>query len=99
MISDYGIKLGVGISNQTWDYQADVNLDFGNKIGISPRIFAHFFNLSFFHLQAELGYIQKGFEDKVSLTTAAQPFGTGEFITVNNRLDYVSFSALAKFKY
>ena len=99
IIFDYGLKLGVGISNQSWDYQADVNLEFDNKIGITPRVFADLFNLSFFQLQSELGYLQKGFEDKVPITTTTQPEGTGEFITVNNRLNYLSFSALAKFKY
>lgn len=99
IISNYGLKLGVGISNQSWDYQADINLDFVNKIGLSPRVFADFFNLSFFQLQAELGYLQKGFEDKVPISTMTQPDGTGEYINVNNRLNYLSFSALAKFKY
>jgi opacity protein-like surface antigen len=96
---DYGFKLGAGISNQSWDYQADVDLDFDNKIGISPRAFVNFLELPFFQMQAELGYLQKGFEDKVPVTTAAQPQGTGNFITVNNRLNYFLFSILAKFQY
>lgn len=100
IISSYGLKLGVGISNQSWDYyQADINLDFYNKIGISPRIFADFFNLSFFQLEGEIGYLQKGFEEKVLIATDSPVDGTGEFITGNNRLNYLSFSTLAKFKY
>lgn len=99
IITNYGLKLGMGISNQSWDYQADINSDFDNKVGISPRIFLSFLNIPFFQLQAELGYLQKGFEDKIPITTIVQPDGTGEFITVNNRLNYLSFSALAKLKY
>ncbi len=99
IIHDYGLKLGVGISNQSWDYLYNVNMDFDNKIGMSPRIFADFFSLSFFRFQTELGYLQKGFEDKIPITTTAQPDGTGEFVSINNRVNYLSFSALAKFKY
>jgi len=99
IISGYGLKLGPSISNQSWNYQADINLDWKNKFGISPRIFVDFFNFTFFELEGEIGYLQKGFEDKVPITTTTQPDGTGEFMTVNNKLNYLSVSALAKFKY
>jgi len=99
ILSSYGFKLGVGISNQSWDYHADVNMDWKNKIGISPRIFADFLNYSFFQLEGEIGFLKKGFEDKVPITTMTQPDGTGEYITVNNGLNYLIISVLAKLKY
>jgi opacity protein-like surface antigen len=99
IISGYGLKLGLGISNQSWDYQANLSMDWKDKISISPRVYADFFNFSFFQLEAEAGYLQKGFKDKIPVTTMYQPDGTGEFISIDNSLDYLSISALAKFKY
>ena len=99
IISGYGLKLGAAFSNQTWDYNTDVNMDWQNKFGISPRIFVDLFNYTFIELEGEVGYLQKGFKYKMPVTTMYQPDGTGEYITVNNRLDYLSFAALAKLKY
>ncbi len=99
IISNYGIKLGLGMSNQSWDYQWSLSNGFKNKIGISPRIFVDFFNSSFFQLEGEIGFLRKGFEEKIPITTVTQPDGTGEFIISNNGLDYLSLSILAKFKF
>ena len=100
IISSYGFKLGVGISNQSWHYQSDLlNFDWKDKIGITTRIFADFLSISFFNVEGEIGYLRKGFKDKVPITSESQPDGTGEYITTNNSLDYLNISALAKFKY
>jgi len=99
IISNCGLKLGVGISNQSWDYQAGMNLDWNNKIGISPRIFADFFNYSFFQLEGEIGFLRKGIKDKIPVTTSTQPDGNGNYYEINNKLDYLIVSALAKFRY
>lgn len=100
IISSYGLKLGVGISNQSWYYQSDLlNMDLKDKVGVTARIFADFLSISFFQVEGEIGYLRKGFKDKVLITTASQPDGTGEYISENNSLDYLNISALAKFKY
>ncbi len=99
IISSYGLKFGYGISNQSWGYNINVDMDWKNKTGISPRIFADFLNYSFFQLEGEIGFLRKGFEDKVPITTASQPDGTGKYITANNGLDYLTISVLAKMKY
>ena len=57
LVSGYGLKLGVGISNYSWVYFDNYNLDFKNKIGISPRIFADFFDIPFFQLEGEIGFL------------------------------------------
>ena len=56
-LNDYGIKLGAGISNQSWDYSAGFNLSWDYKIGISARAFADFFNWDYFQLEGETGTI------------------------------------------
>ncbi|MCB0743616.1 MAG: outer membrane beta-barrel protein [Ignavibacteriae bacterium] len=99
IISNYGIKLGIAISNQTWDYEDDFKMEFDSKLSFSPRIFVDIFNFPFWQLEGEFGYLRKGFKEKIPFTTPSQPDGTGEFITNNNSLDYFTISALAKFKY
>jgi opacity protein-like surface antigen len=99
ILSNFGLKAGLGISNQSWDYKDDINLEFDNKVGIAPRVFFEFLDLSLFEMQAELGFLQKGFKEKVPIGSVTQPDGTGEFINVNNKLNYLSLSALAKLKY
>lgn len=100
IISGYGVKLGAGISNQFWDYEiVGSYMDYDSKMAVSPRLFADFFNISFLQLEGEIGYLRKGFTEKLPVTTMIQPYGTGEFITTDVSLDYLSISALAKLKY
>ena len=98
IIYGYGLKLGASISNQSWNYLTDINLDLKNEYAISPRVFADFLDYTFFELEGEVGFLQKGFEDKVLIKTTTQPLGTGEYLTENNKLNYLIFAALAKLK-
>ena len=98
-ISNYGIKLGVGISNQSWNYKETGELKWDNKTGISPRIFADFFNISFFQLEGEMGYLRKGFQTDLQITTTQNPEGTGDIKRLNNGLDYFTISISGKLKY
>ena len=99
ILTDYGIKFGTAISNQMWDYDAGFSLNNDNKIGISTRIFADFFSLPFIQLEGELGYTRKGFTDNIPITSADSPDGTGEYIDINNSLDYLSISVLGKIRF
>lgn len=100
-IDAYGIKLGIGLSNHSWKYNASpgFNLNWGNNYGITARVFVDISFLSFLNVEGEIGYVPKGTKDKIPITTASQPDGTGEYININNRLNYLSISLLAKYKY
>lgn len=99
IVSGIGIKTGIGSSNHSWDYSDGFELKLDDKTGFSSRVFADFFNFKFFCVEGEIGYLRKGFTDKIPFTTTLQPDGTGEYITFNISLDYLNFSTLAKFKY
>lgn len=47
----------------------------------------------------ELHYIQKGFTEKLLETTNAYPEGTGRYITLKPRVDYLSLPLLARIRY
>ena len=102
-INDYGIKVGLAISNLEWKYNTypgdELELYWDNELGVTARIYADFFDYSFFNLNCELSYTQKGTKYKIPITTTAQPDGTGEYINVNNKLSYLSIAVMGKFKY
>lgn len=97
----YGIKAGWGITNHDWQYVAPINgkLTWDNNSGFSIRAFTDFTLYRYVGLEAEIGYAQKGAKYKIPITTNSQPDGTGEYVDINNRLNYLSFSAVGKFKY
>lgn len=100
-IDGYGIKVGWGLTNHSWEYDPSINvkLDWENNSGITARAFADISFLSFLNVEAEIGYAQKGAKYKIAVTTMTQPDGTGEFININNRLNYLSLSLMGKVKY
>jgi opacity protein-like surface antigen len=100
ILSGYGVKLGVGVSNQSWTnppYFDDMG--YKNKTGLSARLFADVLDFTFFEFEGELGFTRKGFTDDIPVTTAVNPYGTGEIFSISNSLDYLSISVLAKIKY
>jgi opacity protein-like surface antigen len=99
ILTGYGVKFGGAISNQTWDYGAGFTLNNDNKVGVSPRLFADFFNLPYLQLEGELGFTRKGFTESIPITTTESPDGTGEYININNSLDYLSISVLGKIRF
>ena len=100
-IDTYGIKLGLGLSNHKWEYNTSpsFNVNWDNNYGITARAFVDISFLSFLNVEGEIGYVPKGVKDKIPITTTSQPDGTGKYIDVNNRLNYLSISLLAKYKY
>ena len=99
ILTNYGVKFGAAISNQTWDYGAGFNLNNDNKVGISPRLFADFFNWPIAQIEGEFGFTRKGFTDEIPITTAESPDGTGQYMDINNSLDYLSISVLGKVRF
>jgi opacity protein-like surface antigen len=99
ILTNYGVKFGAAISNQTWDYGAGFNLNNDKKVGISPRLFADFFNWPIVQVEAEFGFTRRGFTDEIPITTAESPDGTGQYMNINNSLDYLSISVLGKIRF
>lgn len=98
VLSGYGIKLGLGITNSTWGYEAsDWEQNWDNKAGLSLRAFADFLDYSYFNLEGEAGFSQKGVKGSVEIITAENPDGFHR--SMNNRLNYLSASLMGKLKY
>jgi hypothetical protein len=98
VFSDYGLKIGMGISNQDWTND-DINMNFENQKGITARIFANIVDYSYLSLLGEISYSGKGFKESVEYTTIENPGGTGVYKKFNIRLNYISLSFLGKLKY
>ena len=100
-IDGYGVKIGWGFTNHSWEYNPSTygKLDWESNSGITARAFADISFLSFLNMEGEIGYAQKGAKYKIAITTISQPDGTGEYRNINNRLDYFSISLMGKVKY
>ncbi|WP_417612931.1 outer membrane beta-barrel protein [Owenweeksia hongkongensis] len=97
--NNVGIKSGVSIANQDWDYESsnfDLEPEFrtGFYLGMSYEMLKG----KYFSLMADLGYVQKGMQTEVEIATTANPDGTGEMKTIDNRYDFISFQPVAKFR-
>lgn len=97
-IRGYGLKAGTTIANQNWEFSGIPGADFDNRVGLNIGIFAEFLNVPFISIVAEVNYLQKGMKEDVPVTTMTQPDGTGEFITLDTRVDYINISALGKLR-
>ena len=74
VIDNYGIKIGAGLSNQYWEYKNSMFSNLSgwndNKTGFTGQVYAEKYFGKHLSLRPVLGYIQKGFVDDITLTTA-----------------------------
>ena len=98
IVNSFGIKSGIAITNQNWDYNI-VNLSTENqyRTGLYLGITAEAFRSDYLSLQLDLGYIQKGMQFEVTSTTEQNPDG-GPIISVDNRYDFICFQPTAKLR-
>ncbi|MGE5432952.1 MAG: outer membrane beta-barrel protein [Syntrophomonadaceae bacterium] len=107
IINEYGIKSGMAYASHTWGYlNFDTQTNPNFLTGISARAFADFLNTSYFNIEAEIGFSQKGANlNYYNLLPRPLPNGdvdfppTDEFTTTQNRLNYVNVSLMGKIKY
>ena len=95
MAQDWGLKAGLSVSDQTYDYSvAGLNVDRLNQSGMAAGIFI---NLNFSPLTSVrfgVDYIQKGSAIEADLTTPQSPTVIGT-IRFEDRVEYLSFNLLA----
>jgi len=98
LINNYGLKIGITNSFEKWNYKSEFPNDFetGTKTGLNVSAFAQISDLPLF---AEIGYNQKGMHQRLEKTSVSDPEGTGEFINLYNRVDYLDFSLTARMSY
>lgn len=94
VFSGYGIKIGL-VSSKAEDLSTASylsNLYHDSRVSGSYGLFAHFLDSKYFRFEAELEYKQEGAEDKIPITTAENPDGTGQFVIVDHGFDFLSFN-------
>jgi hypothetical protein len=96
-LKSYGLKFGASLSNESWNY---TNYSYGfspeSRWGITLGGFIELFEHLHLSLITEADLIQKGISETFEVTTVSEPDGTGEFITLRPRIDYLSILALGK---
>ncbi len=95
----WGIKVGAVSATESWDYTADINFEADRRWGLDLGAYVEFLDVPVISVLGEVHYIQKGFSQTLPVTTTAQPLGTGEFITMKPRVDYLSIPVLAKLRF
>ena len=100
IIPSYGLKIGLGITNHSWEYEPPINskLDWDNNYGVTIRAFADVAFNNIIVAEGEIGYSQKGIRKTIPVTTVQNPDGIGESIDVTNKLNYLSLSLIGKIK-
>jgi hypothetical protein len=96
LVRGFGIKVGVTAANQTWDYASVPDLTADNRWGITGSAFVELLRMPYFSVLVESQYTQKGMSFSAPVATEQNPDGTGEFITLRPRVDYLSTPILAK---
>lgn len=93
VVESIGIKGGISFARQTWEYNSP---DFTNKMdyktGLYSVLTANFFKTRYLCLTTDLGYIQKGFQVEVPMTSAEFPELISSYKTFKSTINYLTFS-------
>lgn len=98
VVNSYGIKGGAVFAKQNYDYSEPITMDTKYRLGADAAVFGEFFKHPNFSGIVEFHYIQKGYKLSVPITTIEQPDGTGQYITLNPRIDYISLPLFVKIR-
>ena len=91
--TQFGVKMGMVSSKYelevlSFDQTTDVVFD-QTRNGPIMGIYIRFLDYNFFNLESEFNYLQRGGQEKLPITTAEQPQGTGEEILYSVQFDYL----------
>lgn len=94
VLEGYGVKAGVVIAEQDFDYAEDFDFDTKNRAGLDVGVYLEWLDIPFFSLLTEAHYIQKGMVNENPRTDEfGHPMSPVEH---SNRVDYLSIPILAK---
>ena len=98
ILRDVGIKTGISISKQNWASNSiDKVLMKDYRTGLNFSLNLEWFNNDFVTLITDIGYIQKGFNEEIMMTTPDNP-ESGPLKTFDTRFDYMFFSPQLKIR-
>lgn len=94
-----GVKGGLSFASANNEYDPPViDIDPEWRTGFAVGVYVDHTLLPFLSLRPEALYIQKGSKLSIEETTEAYPLGTGRYIEVFNRTNYLSLQLLARVK-
>ena len=96
-IESIGIKGGISLANQTWQIGTSSSATkYDYKAGLYCVLNAELFKGKYLSLSSDLGFVQKGMQQELEITTVEFPEGTGEYTTVKTTVNYITFSPMLK---
>jgi hypothetical protein len=99
-IQSIGLKNGLSIATQTWQYESIAKtLEQEYRQGLYSAFTLDFLQSKYFNITTDIGYCQKGAKDKTLNTSAANPEGDGTYKYLDTKFNYFMFSPLFKAKY
>lgn len=92
-----GVKGGVSFATMTYKYQAvGFTKSYDYKAGIYTALTSEFFKGKHLSLSTDLGFVQKGMQQKIPISTVEFPEGTGEYKILKHTRIYVTLSPMMK---
>ena len=98
LVKEFEVKVGMAIANQTWTYQSFPDLDTKSRLGIDAGFGVEWLSSSMITILTEAHYIQKGMKESIPITTEQFPDGTGQYLTRQPEVNYLSIPILAKYR-
>jgi hypothetical protein len=94
VLEGYGVKTGVVIAEQDFDYAEDFGFDTKNRAGLDVGVYLEWLDIPSFGLLTEAHYVQKGMVNENPRTDEfGHPMSP---VRHSNRVDYLSIPILAK---
>ena len=93
----FGVKAGLSQASQTWEYSNSWgSVERDSRSGLAFGIFTDIPFTPIMALRLDALYVQKGSQITVMETTEAYPEGTGQYLAIKDRIDYMSLSLTGK---
>jgi len=92
VVESIGFKGGISFANQTWKYTSDFTNQMDYKTGFYSLLTANFFKTKHLCLTTDLGFIQKGFQEEIPMTSEEFPEFISSYKTFKSTINYLTFA-------
>jgi hypothetical protein len=92
----FGVKAGMVISSQDFEYENLAPPDFDNHIGPQAGVFVELAINKYLSVMPQVHYVPKGLKANLVEVTPTHPQGTGRTLSFKPRVDYVSLPILLR---
>jgi hypothetical protein len=95
VIESVGIKAGISLANQTWEYKSiSKETAYDCKAGFCGNLSAELLKSRYISFTTDLGYFQKGMHYTVLNTSPEFPEGNGTYTTYKTSYHYLCLSPM-----